>query len=433
MTDEVIQVKVTPVLKVVMAALVLFALATSWFVVRWYLGNTIAENLPPDQSQLATAELAVRMAPQDPLPHWRLGNLISTELHSDQIPRVVAEYEKAVSLAPNDYRFWMDLGGALEQAGDTANAEKAMRTAVKLAPAYAFPRWHLGNLLLRIGQFDNGFAELRRAGEANDQLQPQLFNLAWQVNRDDFAALNAAVGNVPGTRAEFAKYLAARGKFEDALRVWNSLSAEEKKNNRSAADSMVASLAKEKRYTQALQLWNDVAPAESVKTQLGQFTDPGFEGGVINTPGVIFGWQLPSIAQVQISVDPSQGHSGSRSLKLVFQVRESLEAINVTQLIPVEPNTEYDFECYYKTEKLTSISTPFIAFEDASDGSRVATSEPAPNGESDWQRLSVSFKTGPKTEGIKLIINRAKCDSDIPVCPIFGTLWYDDFNLKTRK
>src|SRR5687768_16316471 len=103
MTAEVIQIKVTPILKLVMVAVLLIAFCSAWFVVRWYLGNTIAENLVPDERQLETAEFAVRLAPQDPLPHWRLGNLISTKLHSDQIPRVVAEYEKAASLAPNDY------------------------------------------------------------------------------------------------------------------------------------------------------------------------------------------------------------------------------------------------------------------------------------------------------------------------------------------
>lgn len=433
MSEEVIQVKVTPVLKLVMVAAVLVALSASWFVVRWYLGNTIADNLVPDQRQLETAELAVRMAPQDPLPHWRLGNLISTELHSDQINRVVAEYTKAASLAPNDYRFWMDLGAALEQSGDIPNAEKALRVAVKLAPAYAYPRWHLGNLLLRNGQYGDAFAELRRAGEAHDLLQPQLFNLAWQVNREDFEALKAAVGTAPGTRAEFSKYLAARGKFDDALRLWNSLSAEEKKLHRSAADSLVASLVKEKHYHRALAVWNDVAPAPSVHTQLGQFTDPGFENGVVNSPGVMFGWQLPSIGQVQISVDSSQGRNAGQSLKLVFQVREALEAINVAQLVPVEPNTQYDFECYFKTEKLISAATPVLSFIDGVDGATLATSEPVPNGDNDWQRISFSFKTGPKTEAVALVINRTKCDADSPVCPIYGTVWYDDFNLKARK
>ena len=127
MSDQVIQLKASVPAKVTMLLIALIALAFSWFVVRWYLGNTLAEYLIPDQNQLETARMAVRWAPNDPLPHWRLAKLIQNSLPSDQISLAVAEYEKAVSLSPNDYRFWMDFGAALEQAGDADRAEKALR------------------------------------------------------------------------------------------------------------------------------------------------------------------------------------------------------------------------------------------------------------------------------------------------------------------
>jgi tetratricopeptide (TPR) repeat protein len=433
MSDEIIQVKVTTPLKLVMLLTILLSLAASWFVVRWYLGNTIAENVITSPQQLSTAEMAVRMAPNDPLPHWRLGKLIQTELHSDQIDRVVAEYEQAVSLAPNDYRFWMDLGGALEQAGEIEKAEKALRTAVKLAPAYAFPRWYLGNLLIRDGRYSEAFAELQRASDANETFQPQLFNLAWQINKNDFEALKAAIGKAPATRAQFSRYLVGRGKLDEGLQLWNSLTEAEKKLNRTAADSIISSLIAAKRFHRAVGIWNDVTPVANHRAQLGQFVDPGFEYEFINVPGAVFGWQLPSIAQVQMAVDTSQSHTGSRSLKLVFQVRNQLDVINVSQLVPVEPNTQYDFECYLKTDKLASAATPIIVVADASDDAVLATSEPAPIGENDWRRLSLTFNTGARAEALRFKINRASCDADSPVCPIYGTVWYDDFNIKARK
>ena len=105
----------------------------------------------------------------------------------------------------------MDLGGALEQAGEIEKAEKALRTAVKLAPAYAYPRWYLGNLLVRDGRYSEAFAELQRASDANEKFQPQLFNLAWQVNKNDFEALKASIGNTPGTRAAVFEVPRGRG------------------------------------------------------------------------------------------------------------------------------------------------------------------------------------------------------------------------------
>src|SRR5258708_39103134 len=132
MPDQLIQLKGSAQLKAIMTLTVMLALVASWFVVRWYLGNTIAEYFHPEERRLETAQMAVNLAPNDPLPHWRLGNLALKELPPEQISLVVAEYEKAVSLSPHDYRLWMEFGEALEQAGNFDKAEKTVREAGKL-------------------------------------------------------------------------------------------------------------------------------------------------------------------------------------------------------------------------------------------------------------------------------------------------------------
>jgi Flp pilus assembly protein TadD len=409
------------------------ALFASWFVVRWYLGNTIAEYFHPDERRLETAQVAVSLAPSDPFPHWRLGNLIQTELPPDQIPLVVAEYEKAVSLSPNDYRFWMDLGHALEQEGEFEKAEKALREAVKLAPSYAYPRWLLGNLLLRAGRYTEGFAELQRASDADGEFQSQLFNLAWQINKDDFDALRAAIGNAPESRAEFSKYLVARGRFDEGLRFWNTLTETEKRANRAAADSVIGSLVAANRYNNAVEIWNEIAPGPAYRAESGHIIDGGFESNLAHGPGAVFGWQVQSVSQVQIGIDPAQGHSGSRSLRIFFQVRSHLDAVNVSQLVPVKPDTQYDFECYIKTENLESAATPVVVITNPhAQESIYVASAAAPNGNNNWQKVSLSFKTAPKSEAVRVRIGRSSCE-DNPVCPIFGTVWYDDFDLKPRK
>ncbi len=432
MPDQLIQLKARTPAKLIMTLTVLLALFASWFVGRWYLGNTIAEYFSPDERRLETAQLAVSLAPEDPFTRWRLGNLIQTELPPDQISAAVSSYEKAVSLSPNDYRLWMDLGHALEQAGEFDIAEKALRQAVKLAPSYAYPRWLLGNLLLRTDRYSEGFAELRKASEADEEFQSQLFNLAWQVNKNDFESLKSAVGNTPALRAQFSSYLLQRGRFEDGLRLWNSLTETEKKESRFAADSMISSLIAAQHYHQAVEIWNDVAPGEAYRANFGHIIDRGFEDNVAHGPGVVFGWQVQSNSQVQIGIDAGHGHTGSRSLRVFFQVRSHIDAINVSQLVPVLPNTQYDFECYLKTDRLESAGTPVVVIANTGDESTLIASEAAPSGSNDWQRISLSFKTGSKSEAVKVKIVRNSCP-DSPVCPIFGTVWYDDFDLKPRK
>jgi len=426
------QLKARAPLKAFMVLTVLFALCASWFVVRWYLGNTIAEYFSPETRRLEVAQMAADWAPKDPLPHWRIGNIIQHELPPDQIAQSVAEYEKAVSLSPNDYRFWMSLGEAQEQAGDFENAEKSLRQAVRLAPAYAFPRWYLGNLLLRTDRYTEAFAELRKAGEENPELQSQLFNFAWQINKDDFEALQNAIGNTTEIRAKFSFYLIERSRFDEGLRLWNSLTESQKRENRPVADSIIGGLIKANHFHQAMNVWNDVAPGPSYRAELGKIIDGGLEGNLAHGPGAVFGWQVQSAPQLQIGIDARVGHSGSHSLRVFFQVRSNIEGVDVSQLVPVAPNTQYDFECYVQTERLESASTPIVAIADAADETTLATSGAAPSGNNNWQRITLAFKTGAKAEAVRIKISRPGCP-DAPVCPIFGTVWYDDFDLKSKK
>jgi hypothetical protein len=432
MPDQLIQLKASAQLKAIMTLTVMLALVASWFVVRWYLGNTIAEYFHPEEHRLETAQMAVGLAPNDPLPHWRLGNLAQKELPPDQISLVIAEYGKAVSLSPNDYRLWLDFGSALEQAGEFDQAEKALREAVKLAPSYADPRWYLGNLLLRTDRYTEGFAELQRASEANGQFQSQLFSLAWQLYKDDFESLKAAAGNAPATRAAFSKYLVERGRYDEGLRLWNALDEMEKRENRPAADGIIASLINSQRYHQAMEIWNEVAPGPAYRAELGQILDGGFENNLAHGPGAVFGWQVQSNPQTQIGIATGQGHTGDRSLRVVFQVRSHIDTINVSQLVPVKPDTQYDVECYVKTERLESAETPVVVITNAADDQWLASSPDAPSGNNNWQRISLSFKTGAKTEAVKVKMQRNSCPNS-PVCPIFGTVWYDDFDLKPRR
>ena len=101
-------------------------------------------------------------------------------------------------------------------------------------------------------------------------------------------------------------------------------------------------------------------------------------------------------------------------------------------MVPVQPNKEYEFECYVMTERLESASTPFVQIVDASDDASLARSGTTADGNNNWQRVSLSFRTGAKTEAVKIKIMRDPCVENA-VCPIFGTVWYDDFDLKPRK
>src|SRR5260370_20189489 len=113
----------------------------------------------------------------------------------------------------------MELGGALEASGDIAGGEKALHRAVDLAPNYSHPRWQYGNLLVREGKLDEAFVQLARAAEADQEMRPPVFSLAWQVFDGDVNKIATAACPTAAVRIEFATYLIGQAKVDDAMRV----------------------------------------------------------------------------------------------------------------------------------------------------------------------------------------------------------------------
>ena len=423
-----------PVVRIVLIVLLLGAAVCSYFAVRWYIGNTLAEHFNPDQNNMRIAEMAVGLAPHDPLTHWRIAQVSQKLLPLDQQAKALAEYERAVSLSPNDYRFWMALGTAYEQVGESTKGEQALKRAVALAPSYAYPRWYLGNLLLRNGRYEEAFKELSLAADANAELEPQLFNFLWAIYSDNLDALKTTIGEGSDRTARFALYLLNQQRYDDGLRVWDTLSDEEKKKNRQTGEFVAGNLILAKRYHDAVKVWNDIVANARYRVEFATVFDGSFEEAINYGQEMAFGWQVKDVPQLQIGIDPTNSNSGSRSLRLLFQVRANLADMNVSQLIPVAGNSEYDFEFYMKTEKLQSGSTPMVQIVDATDGGILASSPQAPSGSNPWSHLSLPFKTGNKTEAVILRIIRLSCrDDENPICPIFGSIWYDDFSIKRRR
>ena len=115
-------------------------------------------------------------------------------------------------------------------------------------------------------------------------------------------------------------------------------------------------------------------------------------------------------------------------------MRRAFENLNAGQLVPVATNTEYDFEFYVKSEKLETGGPPVVQIVDPTTSGVILTSPGAPLGDSDWTHVPLSFKTGDKTEAVLIKIERPSCGTkEAPICPIFGSVWYDDFSFKRRN
>ena len=357
----------------------LLAIFGAWFAVRWYIGNTIAEYSPEvAQDGIEMARMAVRWAPGDPLVHWRLGALQERAFSAENMAAAVSEYQTAVRLSPNDYRYWMELGRALEASGDRESGEKALRRSVELAPAYSHPRWHFGNLLLREGKYDEAFEQLGHAAESDNQMRRQVFDLATQLFKGDIDEIARVACASPAARMQYANYLASNKAFDQAMRIWNSVGAADRAKQTELNKEFQNTLMEARQFHAVLTVMRDIDP-NAVVAQPEQIRNGGFETELPPPGTETFNWMIEPRASVQATLD-SRAHSGQKSLRVLFRAPRTLEKIPVSQTVVVEPGASYRFEGYVRVEDLISSSTPYLVVADAVDGTFLATSKPEPVG-----------------------------------------------------
>ena len=418
-----------PALRWLLIIPALLAATAAFFAVRWYVGNTVAEyTSTPDADGIEMARLATRWAPDAALAHWRLGSLQEKNFSAANLSAAVREYRSAVEVGPYDFRYWLELGRGLEAAGDPQNGEKALRRAVELAPSYSQPRWQYGNLLLRQNRVDEAFAQLSRAAEADSRMMAPAFTLAAQVFGDDQAAIARALPS-SSLRLQFALSLVLAGKPNAALNIMRSVPAVDRQSASATTDEIGKALINSHYYHAALLLLRDSQPDSNALPVAEQLWNGGFETAVRDGDDSPFHWIISSRSLVRISLNNVGPHSGQQSLEIVFKSPNRLDDIPVSQTVIVEPDTQYRLQFYVRTDGLISASTPLIAVKDLS-GQTLASSSPAMNGTRDWQAVTLTFKSKPTEEGILITFSREPCGEKDPICPIFGTVWYDDFTLQ---
>jgi tetratricopeptide (TPR) repeat protein len=401
----------------------------AWYGMRWCIGNTMAEWLP----DIGAAEAAARLAPDDPQSHFTIARLRERSFLPEELPEAARQYEEAARLSPNDFRFFMELGRVRGLIGDVRGGEQALRRAAELAPTYPEPRWYLGNSLLRQGRTAEAFAELRRAGDASpDKFRPQVLELAWRFYNADIPSVLAAVGNSAGARGQLMDYLINRKQLDDARRLWEGFNADERKALRATGEKLMLRFLEAKRFHDMQSMHTELAsidgtPAKAARERL---TNGGFEAAVGAAGTNPFDWQVVPLGGVQMGLDERVRQEGARSLRLAFNSAGTLSFRNISQLVTVEPQTRYRLEYYVRTEDLKGAATLAVEIVDAAQPERVVVASPPLKlgTTADWQESALEFTTGAGTQALTLRVVSVPCSD--ATCPIFGKVWYDNFNLQ---
>jgi hypothetical protein len=152
--------------------------------------------------------------------------------------------------------------------------------------------------------------------------------------------------------------------------------------------------------------------------------DPGFDQEAnLDEPG--FGWRsVNRPATIGLTLD-SAGAVQPPALRIDFKGESDPNAVVISQLVPLEPNTNYQLRFTARVKDIVSGGLPFVMVLDPV-GHNVLAKTAALSGDQ-WIETSLAFKTLEKTEVVEISLRREPC-ARLP-CPIFGQVWLDSFSL----
>ncbi len=412
--------------RIALIGVILSALVFAWFAVRWQIGSMLGELTSPTQANsMEIAKAAVSLAPRDARPRSLLAMKIKENFDPASTEESVRVLEDTVRLSPYDFRSWIELGRAYEQAERSEDAERALLRAVELAPSYTFPHWQIGNFYLRQDRSDEAFAQLVKTTEKSIVYREQVFSLAWDYFDKDPAKVEQLAANTPDVRASLALFYAQRGAAADSLRVWNSLPSEQKTEHPKILTVITQNLYSKRFFRQTLEFSKQSGADADAAVET--ITNGGFEKFIGDPEGSFFGWRINrSDAKLDILTDTVTKIEGLKSLKLNFKTYNKPEIYNVLQLVAVEPSARYSISFMLRTENLRTSGEPFIEVVDANSDIVIASTQRFPLGSNEWQKITVEFVVPTTCDGITIRTSRALCGE---TCPISGTIWYDDFKI----
>jgi tetratricopeptide (TPR) repeat protein len=408
--------------------IVIFSLALATFLSYFGVRNAIATYYLNLDTR-AGYERAAALEPANARNWFLLGRSYLYDFEQPQPVLAVQSLRKAVALDSYSAEALLDLAAAYDGQGDTVNARQAFLSAQRVYPLSADVAWSYGNFLLRQGEQDAAFREIRKAVELEPKRSAEAFSRALRIQPDANVLLNKALPSSTAVYLPIVHSLSDAGDLDNAQLVWNRLIALRQKVPMSEMFFFINELIHQRRVADAVHAWDQavsIMQNPPPPDQAGSLLwDGGFESGYT---GGGFSWHfLPATGDVQISLDPSEKHSGERSLRILFNGRRNINFQDACHDIAPEPGKKYLLSAWVKTQSLTSSEGVRLQiFVFAATGTESVMTEDV-RGTQPWKQVQLVWVAPPGAVFGTVCVERKM--SDMPESDIQGAAWLDDVSL----
>lgn len=339
----------------------------------------------------------------------------------------IEPYRAAVQLNPHSARYWFDLASAYQVLGDTSNQTWALEHAIEADPTTPDVAWEAANFYLVQGDDEKALREFHVVLENEPSLANLAIQFCWRINPDVDVLLRDVVPARSPAYLAFLTLLMAKQETAATAKVWAALITSSQAFELRQANEYLQYLIDHKDVDEARLVWQQAAPrfglSSYVATRNNLIVNGDFNLDVLNGG---FDWQYQKQPSVTLTLDPSDFHSGHRSLLITFDGPGVTDA-GIHQFIPVQPNTTYQFSAYYKNGELEGAGGPHLTIQDAYTQAVMYDSDELKEA-GFWKSTNGEFTTGDDCKLLVVHVRRLPAGS-----PIRGKLWVDDFRLVAKR
>jgi tetratricopeptide (TPR) repeat protein len=386
------------------------------FVAREFLANYFSGKL-----DLASLQIAARLEPGNADYQYRLGHYFLQTQHEPQ--NALPFFQSAIALNPHNASYWLELSRTYRRLANSAQQKDALQHAIAADPSTPDVAWDAANFYWALGETDHALQEFRVVLQNDPYLPPAALDRCWRIKPDVETLLRDVVPKNADAYSSFLDFLISRNESAAAARVWTGIVHLQRAVETRHVFDYVRYMINQRDVAHAQQAWQQAAslsdlseyqPSPENLVINGDFSLPVLNGG--------FDWLYEKSSDVSLSLDPTESHSGHRSLSVVFDSR-GIEDAGIRQFIPVQTNTEYEFSAYFKSEGLEGAGGPRFLLEDRFSGANYFASEELKDADF-WKHVEGTFSTGPSTSLLVLRIQRVPAGNAIR-----GKLWIGDVRL----
>ena len=335
----------------------------------------------------------------------------------------VAEYKAAVRLNPHSARYWFDLASSYQILGDTTNQTSALEHAIRADATTPDVAWEAANLYLVQGQNEKALNEFRVVIANDPSLANSALQFCWRILPDVDALLQNVVPPRADALINFLALLESKEETSGALKVWDALIKTNEPLEERNAFEFIRYLLLHKQVDGAVTAWQQATLRFGLTSYLPSpgnlIVNGNFDFKVLDAG---FDWQYQKQNTVNLMLDPSDFHSGRRSLLITLD-GPGISDAGIYQFIAVKPNTRYSFTGYYKTGDMVGAGGPHFTIQDMYSQAVYYESEELKDA-GFWKSAIGEFTSGPDCRLVLLHIRRLPLGS-----PIRGKLWVGDFHL----